>query len=224
MFKLKLKQRNIPDQELIDDVKQVASDLGQNSVTIEKYNEYGKFYSTTLTRRFGSWHKVLEKCDLSQNRTRMNIPEQELFENLASIWEKLGKQPTYSCLSEAGSKYSSGTYEYRFGSWNKALTAFIDYLNGNEIELPEKTADKIKKNRKTHRNINKRLRFKILIRDNCICKMCGASPAKNPDVVLHVDHIIPYSKGGETVEKNLRTLCHVCNIGKSDMVISNVKI
>lgn len=31
-----------------------------------------------------------------------------------------------------------------------------------------------------------------------------------------VDHIIPVAKGGKTVPKNLRTLCNVCNLGKSD--------
>ena len=47
--------------------------------------------------------------------------------------------------------------------------------------------------------------------------MCGASPAKDSHVVLHADHIKPWSKGGETVLENLRTLCMKCNIGKSDM-------
>jgi 5-methylcytosine-specific restriction endonuclease McrA len=47
--------------------------------------------------------------------------------------------------------------------------------------------------------------------------MCGASPAKDPDTVLHVDHIKPYSKGGETLAENLQTLCIKCNIGKIDM-------
>ena len=49
--------------------------------------------------------------------------------------------------------------------------------------------------------------------------LCGDSPAKNPDAVLHVDHILPWSKGGETVEENLQTLCSVCNIGKSDLIV-----
>ncbi|HEX4614769.1 MAG TPA: HNH endonuclease signature motif containing protein [Stellaceae bacterium] len=46
--------------------------------------------------------------------------------------------------------------------------------------------------------------------------MCGASPAKDPAVTLHVDHIVPWSKGGETVLSNLQTLCAPRNIGKAD--------
>jgi 5-methylcytosine-specific restriction endonuclease McrA len=35
-------------------------------------------------------------------------------------------------------------------------------------------------------------------------------------VQLHVDHIKPWSLGGETVAENLQTLCDQCNAGKSN--------
>jgi 5-methylcytosine-specific restriction endonuclease McrA len=50
--------------------------------------------------------------------------------------------------------------------------------------------------------------------------MCGASPAKDPAVTLHVDHIEPWSKGGTTTLDNLQTLCSTCNIGKADCTLS----
>jgi hypothetical protein len=34
---------------------------------------------------------------------------------------------------------------------------------------------------------------------------------------LVVDHIVSWSKGGETILSNLRTLCSECNSGKSDI-------
>lgn len=43
-----------------------------------------------------------------------------------------------------------------------------------------------------------------------------AAEARN-GALLHVDHVIPWSKGGETTLENLRVLCSVCNIGKSDV-------
>ena len=66
------------------------------------------------------------------------------------------------------------------------------------------------------RVISDKLRYTVLKRDNFKCCACGASPAKDPSVELHIDHIVPWSKGGETTIENLQTLCSKCNIGKSD--------
>ena len=69
---------------------------------------------------------------------------------------------------------------------------------------------------KSTRAISDKLRYRVLKRDHFKCCACGASPAKDPAVELHIDHIIPWSKGGETVLENLQTLCSRCNLGKSD--------
>ncbi|HIY39301.1 MAG TPA: HNH endonuclease, partial [Candidatus Agathobaculum merdigallinarum] len=74
------------------------------------------------------------------------------------------------------------------------------------------------KSRKTRRDINLRLRFRVMQRDNFKCCICGASPANDPTVVLHIDHIMPWSKGGETIMENLQTLCSKCNLGKSNLI------
>ena len=79
------------------------------------------------------------------------------------------------------------------------------------------TATKKKRvQRKTSRNVSDKLRYQVLKRDHFRCCICGASPAKDAAVELHIDHIIPWSKGGETVLDNLQTLCSRCNLGKSD--------
>ncbi len=66
------------------------------------------------------------------------------------------------------------------------------------------------------RSISDKLRYQVLKRDNFKCCACGTSPAKDPSVELHIDHIIPWSKGGESTLENLQTLCSKCNLGKSD--------
>lgn len=58
------------------------------------------------------------------------------------------------------------------------------------------------------------LRYEILRRDNFRCQICGSTAQDG--VKLHVDHIVPVSKGGKTTYSNLRTLCDRCNMGKSD--------
>ena len=60
------------------------------------------------------------------------------------------------------------------------------------------------------------LRYDVLKRDNFKCCVCGYGSLDN--VKLHVDHIIPVSRGGKTKLDNLQTLCDRCNLGKSDKV------
>ena len=60
------------------------------------------------------------------------------------------------------------------------------------------------------------LREYIKKRDHYTCQICGDNIYKHPDIILEIDHIIPVSKGGETVEYNLQTLCRTCNRKKSN--------
>lgn len=71
-----------------------------------------------------------------------------------------------------------------------------------------------------NRQINNRTRFKILERDNFTCQYCGKKP---PEIILEVDHIIPYSKGGATDKYNLITSCRGCNgaSGKSNYLFKH---
>lgn len=59
--------------------------------------------------------------------------------------------------------------------------------------------------------MSKKLRFEVFKRDGFTCSYCGAS---SPDAELHVDHIIPVSKGGSNDMENLATACADCNAGK----------
>jgi len=59
------------------------------------------------------------------------------------------------------------------------------------------------------------VRFDVLKRDRK-CVLCGATPEIDSDVRLHVDHIVPRSKGGSNEMSNLQVLCSECNLGKSN--------
>lgn len=65
-----------------------------------------------------------------------------------------------------------------------------------------------------------RLREAIKKRDNFTCCSCGNSTYKEPNLLLEIDHIVPVSKGGCTVEENLQTLCWKCNRAKSNKMQS----
>lgn len=215
-FELEPHHRNMPDEQLLQDLARVAKEIGKDKVTIDEYNERGRFHNTTLTRRFGSWFTALEKAGLKKTRN-LNIPDEELFNNLVDVWRRLGRQPKYQDLTSQTSKYAAGTYEKRFGGWRKALKAFVRWANEGEIQPDEELPKHPTSHHRTPRNINHRLRFLVMRRDNFKCRITGRSPATDPNVILQVDHIVPWDKGGETVMENLQTLAKEINIGKSNL-------
>lgn len=66
------------------------------------------------------------------------------------------------------------------------------------------------------------LREKIKKRDNYTCCSCGNSTAKEPNLLLEIDHIVPIAKGGMTTEDNLQTLCWKCNRSKGTRILNKV--
>jgi hypothetical protein len=224
-FELTKYHRNTPENELIDDLIRVSKLISKDTVTRAEYEEHGNFNSTTLLRRFGSWFDVLERADLQDSRSRLNISEEELFKNLETVWISLGRQPKSTEMKPPLSAYSANTYLRRFGSWMKGLQSFVEYVNEEAYDefskdesiqpiLAENSEEKIV--HKTKREISDRLRFRILMRDGFTCRSCGKSPLKERGVELHVDHILPWSKGGETLPENLEAKCQQCNFGKGN--------
>lgn len=222
-FKLRKTARGLSNEELLSDLRRVASKLGRDTVTISEYTEHGLGHATTIQRRFRSWVKALEDAGLKPSRSRIGIPNEELFGNLRAVWISLGRQPSYGEIRTPLSQYSAGTYEKRFGSWSQALQQFVEWVNADEAiepdepQFPTESLQKARTQvRNTKRKISERMRFRILVRDGFRCGVCGASPLENRGTELHVDHIIPWSKGGETVPVNLAAKCSRCNLGKGD--------
>lgn len=56
-------------------------------------------------------------------------------------------------------------------------------------------------------------RRNVFLRDRYICQYCGSSFSPSD---LTLDHVIPRSRGGETVWDNVVTACKACNHRKGD--------
>lgn len=65
------------------------------------------------------------------------------------------------------------------------------------------------------------LREMIKKRDHYTCCQCKNSVENEPNLLLEIDHIIPISKGGLTIEENLQTLCWKCNRKKGSKIIEH---
>jgi len=209
------KRDSVTKEEVLSDLKRVAEISNGKKVTQKLYTELGEYNCSTVIRKFGKWNNALEEAGLKLSN-QLNVPEEELYNNILNLWEHLGKQPRRSDLENQISKYSQSPYNRHFGSWNSALQNFVAWANNEDLTAPENKETTLNK-RQTGRDPSLRLRFRVMQRDNFACKQCGASPAKDPSVELHLDHIIPWSKGGETTFENLQTLCSKCNLGKSNL-------
>jgi hypothetical protein len=218
--------QNVTDESYLQDIRLVAESLGKKSVTQAEYNDLGKYSSSAASAKFGTWLKALQAAGLERTRN-LGITIEEYFLNLEKVWRTLGRQPSMGEMRKPLSAYSADAYADRFGTWRKALEAFVDYVN-REAEAPTTAVEKTheepepksgqqNQSPKKSRYISWRLRFLVMRRDGFRCRKCGRSPATEPGVVLHIDHTEAWSKDGLTTYDNLQTLCSVCNIGKSDL-------
>ena len=162
--------------------------------------------------------------------------DEECFENLLQVWTHYGRPPTRREMYKAPSVVGPLTYARLFGSWTKAMEAFIDRVNSdspatqaskddatqmpvaiNDTPVPERQERRTKKARMPESDkhgIRLGLRYAVLKRDRFRCVICGRSPATRLGVNLHVDHIVAWANGGKTVIENLRSTCEDCNRGK----------
>jgi hypothetical protein len=210
----------VPEEVLISDLQKTAAKLGKKRMSYLDYERRGSYNGTTERKRFGSWNKALLKAGL---KTFVPVSKEELLLNLKHVWDKLKRQPLKKEMLKPLSQYSISRYTTRFGSWIAALETFaakqqakgkaygplIDYISGRR-----------KNGKGTERNyVSKSMRFDVMKRDNFRCRLCGASPATDTKAVLHIDHIIPLSRGGKNMISNLWTLCKECNYGKRDKTL-----
>lgn len=147
--------------------------------------------------------KIVENCGVSE-RNFLRI-EKEIFDG------KVQKPIITVCYKVTKSYVSprgrNSYYESRL--YNKEMFfKTLEKVNKNIVATDNKQKERSK--------MSDSLRYDIMKRDGFRCCICGISVDKDPEIVLHVDHIFPVSKGGKTEPSNLRTLCSRCNLGKRD--------
>lgn len=213
---------------VLEELRRVGAQLGLRYFTVREFNQLStKCKHATVIRNFGTWQAALKTAGIDSTSRRKQradaIPAPALFEELERIWRQLGHRPSRLEWEVASPKYSYGTYGRRFNGWTNACAQFIEFKSAppsapNSDYIPSISA--INRVEETNiaefekRNIPLKLRLDVLKRDQFRCIFCGRSPATESGVALHIDHKIPFSKGGRTEIGNLQTLCRDCNLGK----------
>lgn len=217
--------RGVSAADMVNELQRIASLLGRRTITRADLAEHSQVMSErALLNRFGSWKAALMAADLELSPRGRRWSDDDYFDNLLEVWTHHGRPPTYAEMRESPSRISPGGYEAKFGSWGRAKQAFVDRVNsdiaagsaepGAPALDPKNNRIQPRPRQEDQRTIPVGLRYQVLRRDNFKCVLCGRSPATEPTVVLHVDHILAFSRGGKTRPENLRSLCQDCNLGK----------
>ncbi len=100
--------------------------------------------------------------------------------------------------------------------WIKRRDDSDDWLETDDAENEPSEEAKMQAREAAERKVKvmPSIRWQVFQRDNWRCVACGRGALDG--VILHIDHITPRSKGGRDTLDNYQTLCHVCNLGKSN--------
>lgn len=219
--------KGITDEGICEALIGLASRLGKTELTWRDVTAHLPFGLETLKTRWGSVRAAFEAAGLPSTR-RGPYSDEECFDNMLTVWTHHGRPPRFREMGESPSKVGVAPYLGRFGTWTQALAAFVQRVN-SDLDIPafdstpvrappavEQLSTAMPENSRDKRAISLGVRFQVLNRDKFKCLLCGDSPSSNPVCVLHVDHIVPWSKGGRTSAENLRSLCGACNIGRGN--------
>lgn len=146
-----------------------------------------------------------------------SVPDYVLENDEDGFYSRLG-------LAIIDEKVLNVEYKFTYTSdGGMAQRSFTVPMNEeNIIELINQLESKLSLKAQTKEQralMTTKLRTFIKERDNFTCCQCGNSTHKEPNLLLEVDHIIPISKGGLTLEDNLQTLCWKCNRSKGAKIV-----
>jgi len=215
-------------EDVLAEIRRVAGELGTPHLRHREFIESSGITDRPIRRLFGSWRRALEAAELEQTALGKRYTDEACFENLLAVWSHYGRTPRHSEMSKAPSRVGPKAYTRRWGTWRKALLAFVERVNSegpshNVAEAAVVSPDSSPATQAASaqpaegRGIPLGLRYRVLARDRFRCVLCGRSPA-NLKITLHIDHFVPWSRGGQTTFENLRTLCEACNLGKGSRV------
>jgi hypothetical protein len=214
-------------EEVLAELRRVGSLLGDQVFTAKQFAAQGRFTDAAVRKHFGTWHKAMQATGMAASPFGKRYSDDECFENLLAVWSHYGRPPQHREMKVPPSVVGPKAYVRRWGTWTKALHAFAERVNSDiqdadGADVPssaQQTALVVPPrplllDERGPRDIPLGLRYTVLKRDRFRCVLCGSSPATSHDCRLHVDHIVPFAKGGKTTVSNLRTLCESCNLGK----------
>ena len=160
--------------------------------------------------------KIIENYKKEYQQYLGDVPSYIMDEDEAGFYSRLGFANIDESVLAVEYKFS-----YTSGGGMAKRTFTIPMTEETIVELIGALEGKLTASAFTKEQralMTNKLREFIKERDDFTCCNCGNSIHIEPNLLLEIDHIIPVSKGGYTVEENLQTLCWKCNRSKSNKI------
>jgi hypothetical protein len=222
----------ISREKVIKELKKVAQIFNYQYFKKRDFDKHSvSCKSTKVISLYGSWESALKAIGIENTPIRKlrkdRASDEDILFEIIRIWKIIGHRPSKAEWESNETHFSYSTIKQRYEGWINACNEAFNIMNQNTINLGSSsktvpiTNNVIEDSsciitQENKHDIPLKLRLKVLKRDHFKCVLCGRNPANEPSVELHIDHIIPFSKGGKTNENNLRTLCRECNLGKGN--------
>lgn len=160
--------------------------------------------------------KIIENYKAEYKQYLGNVPKYVMENDEDGFYSRLGFALIDESVLTVEYKFcytSNGGFAQRYFTIPMTEETIVELIRMLESKLTYKEFAKEQRALMTSK-----LRDYIKKRDNYTCRCCGNSIYHEPNLLLEVDHIMPVSKGGYTVENNLQTLCWKCNRAKSNKI------
>ncbi|MGA3019216.1 MAG: HNH endonuclease [Bryobacteraceae bacterium] len=188
--------RRHTEDEVFENLLEVWTHYGRPPTVSEMDRPPSSVGKNTYIKRYGGWRKALSAFVERANSEADGGPAVDAEQDPPTLADPSGS-------TEGPIASAAGTRRLQPAS-----------QVSERLRVPRCTPANVKPEDRRDPSIG--LRFKVLQRDQFRCKLCGRSPATEQSCQLHVDHIVPFSKGGKTTFENLQALCLQCNVGKSN--------
>ena len=194
----KLKWYEIVIYHLENNIANLREDM---HTAISNKTAYDKYMADLRNRRAKPHLEKIESQHLSEKQF-LKYEKILIEKNLLPIPYNIELKLKAYYRSPKGQKYYERKSVYRF---KELAAAYHKWQQQKSYVISVKYERSI---------MSDSIRYNVLKRDDFRCCICGIFAGEGAK--LHVDHIIPVSKGGKTVMSNLQTLCERCNLGKSN--------
>jgi 5-methylcytosine-specific restriction endonuclease McrA len=188
--------RRYTEEEIFENLLAVWTHYGRPPTHSEMDRPPSTVGSNTYIKRYGGWRNALKAFVERANSEAAESSELGPEQDLSNLANRPGPTDRLTKSAIGATRLQSGSRVDERPRVPKPAPTDVEPANRRDPSIG--------------------LRFKVFQRDRFRCQLCGQSPATELSCKLHVDHIVPFSKGGKTTFENLRALCAECNIGRSN--------